>query len=268
MASQTTMLADLINPQVLADFLNVKLIDKITLSPFADIDYTLTNRPGDTLTLPQWDYIGSAQDVPEGALIESVKLAQQTRTVTVKKIAKAVSLTDEAILSAYNKPLDEAVDQLAISLADKVDNDLFAAMRALTPVPNVDPTAEGYDWVLDAQIAMGENFDEETYLIISPKQRGAIIKASDFVYIQSGSVKITGYLGEIFGMKIVVSNRVADGEAFILKRGGLSLIMKRDVMVEPDRDVLHKITHITADQHYVGYVKDAKKAFYLKKAGA
>lgn len=265
MASVTTKLANLINPQVLTDFLNVKLIDKITLSPFATIDYTLTNRAGDTLTLPQWDYIGAAKDVAEGALIESVAMSQKTRTATVKKIAQAIELTDEAVLSGYNRPLDEAVDQLAISLADKVDNDLFAAMRALTPMEGVDPTAEGYEWVLDAQVMLGENFDEETYLIISPKQRGAILKSTDFVYINNGDAKITGFLGEIYGMKIVVSNRVEADEAFIVKAGGLSLIMKRGAEVEAERDALRKITHITTDQHYVAFVKDAKRAFYLKK---
>ena len=262
----TTMLANLINPEVLTDFLNVKLIDKIALAPFATIDYTLAGRPGDTLTLPTWDYIGAAEVVAEGAAITSTALSQTTRTATVRKVAKAVSLTDEAILSGYTRPLDEAVDQLAKAIADKVDNDLFAAMRALTPITGVDPSVGGYEWVLDAEIAMGEDFDEETYLIISPKQRGDILKATDFVHIQNGAAKITGYLGELYGMKIVISNRVADGEAFIVKKGGLALIMKRDVMVEPEREVLKKTTHITADQHYVAFVKDSSKAFYVKKA--
>ncbi|AQT27724.1 putative major head protein [Enterococcus phage EF-P10] len=39
---------------------------------------------------------------------------------------------------------------------------------------------------------------------------------------------IKGHLGEIYGMNIVVSNKVGDSEAFVLKRGALTLLMKRD----------------------------------------
>ena len=60
MAFQGTKLNNLLDPQVIGAFLDVKLIDAIKLSPLVGIDRTLEGRPGSTLTLPQFAYIGSA----------------------------------------------------------------------------------------------------------------------------------------------------------------------------------------------------------------
>ena len=50
----TTMLENLVNPQVMADMINKKLVDKMLFAPLATIDTTLQGRPGDTVTLPSW----------------------------------------------------------------------------------------------------------------------------------------------------------------------------------------------------------------------
>lgn len=54
MSSVTTKLADLINPQVMADMISAKIPKKIVVAPFAKIDTTLTGQPGDTITVPQY----------------------------------------------------------------------------------------------------------------------------------------------------------------------------------------------------------------------
>lgn len=50
----TTMLANLLDPQVVADFIDKKLIDYIRFAPLAKIDNTLVGRPGDEVTLPAY----------------------------------------------------------------------------------------------------------------------------------------------------------------------------------------------------------------------
>jgi hypothetical protein len=50
--ANATKLADLFDPQVVADEIDAKLINYIRLAPLARVDYTLVGRPGDTVTLP------------------------------------------------------------------------------------------------------------------------------------------------------------------------------------------------------------------------
>ena len=48
-----TKLSSLINPQVMADMIDRKLVDAMKFTPLCKVDNTLVGRPGDTVTLPQ-----------------------------------------------------------------------------------------------------------------------------------------------------------------------------------------------------------------------
>ena len=52
--SNTTMLADLLDPQVVADYIDKKLIDNIRFAPLATIRTDLMGRPGDEVTVPYY----------------------------------------------------------------------------------------------------------------------------------------------------------------------------------------------------------------------
>jgi N4-gp56 family major capsid protein len=94
-----TKLADLINPQVMADMISAELPKKIKYAAIAQIDTTLTGQPGNTITLPKYAYIGDAEDVAEGVAMGTTKLTASSTPATVKKAGKAVEITDESVLS-------------------------------------------------------------------------------------------------------------------------------------------------------------------------
>ena len=94
MAVGPTKLSNLINPQVIGAYLDVKLVDKIKLSPLVEMDRTLEGRPGDTLNLPAWAYIGDAADLAEGATLSFENITESMVNVKVKKVAKGISITD------------------------------------------------------------------------------------------------------------------------------------------------------------------------------
>lgn len=50
----TTKLANLIDPEVLADYIDVKLINNIVFAPLATVDTTLVGNPGDTIKFPAY----------------------------------------------------------------------------------------------------------------------------------------------------------------------------------------------------------------------
>ena len=53
----TTKLANLIDPEVLANYIDKKLINKIVFAPLAEVDTTLVGAPGDTIKFPSYAYI-------------------------------------------------------------------------------------------------------------------------------------------------------------------------------------------------------------------
>ena len=108
-----TKLANLVDPEVMADMVSATLPKKIKFTPIAHIDTTLVGQPGDTITVPKYAYIGDAEDIAEGVAMGTTVLTASTTKATVKKAGKGVEITDESVLSGYGDPLGNATDQLA-----------------------------------------------------------------------------------------------------------------------------------------------------------
>lgn len=273
MSSVMTKLENLINPEVIGASINAKLVNMIKFSPFATIGRELQGQAGNTLTIPAWGYIGDAVDKAEGIAFNTVGLTATTTTVTVKKAGNAVEITDEAVLSAYGDPVGEATNQLAISIAQKIDNDCLAALGTIGVSMTHDKgdsssgSVIGFDVIADALVKFGEDVEEPTYIVIAPAQLATLRKDNDFQYINQGQVMVTGQVGTLHGVGVIVSNKIVAANSkftnYLIRAGALGIEMKRDVAVETDRDILKKTSVISADVHYIAYLRDASKAVKL-----
>ena len=200
--------------------------------------------------------IGDAKDVAEGADIEISQMSTTTTTVTVKKAGKGVEITDEAILSGYGDPVGEIKNQLKMSIANKIDNDLFTALGGATLTTSGAMTVAG---LLAAKAKFGEQVDQPAVLVISPNNYVKI--AGEIVSLENtDKVLIEGVVGKVAGLQVKVSGKVNDTTAFIIANGALGIELKRDVMVESDRDIIAGVNVYTANEHYVAYLKDETKA--------
>ena len=257
-----TKIENLIDPQVLADFLDVKLMDAIKFAPLCAVRNDLVGKPGDTLTLPKYAFIGLAEDVAEGADVPMAKLAANTVDVKVKKAGKGVQVTDEAVLSAYGDTVNEIGRQLLMSIAGKVDNDCAEAFRKAT----LNVTAASFDkYVISDMIAkFGEDLEEDMTVLINPAHLATLRRDKDFVEVNDGMVIMNGEVGRLFGCRIVISNKVKATEAFLVKAGAVKILMKRNVMVEADRNIVNKTNTYVVDEHYVAYLEDESKIVKAK----
>jgi N4-gp56 family major capsid protein len=258
MKMAVTKLGNLIDPEVLAQYLDVKLMDAIKFAPLCNVNRDLEGRPGSKLTLPKYGWIDLAGVVGEGEDIEMVPLTATSVEKEVQKIAKGVSITDEAILSAYGNPVDEIAKQLLMAIAGKVDKDCAEAFREATL--NVNVTGKfGKDAVIDMIAKFGEDMDEDMVLVINAQHLAELRKDEAFMHVMNGQVVMNGEIGQIFGARVVVSNKVQPNEAFLVKAGAVEIIMKRNVAVEADRNIVNKTNIFTADEHYVVYLRDESK---------
>ena len=272
-----TKLANLINPEVLADMVETKLHDLIRFSPLAEIDNTLVGRPGDTLTLPSYSYIGDAEVLLEGSTLTPVALQTTSVTVTVAKIARGVQLTDEAILSGYGDPFGQAAMQIATAIANKVDNQMLACLAAISGAmvysTSTSTTAIAPADISNALELFGEDIDVgEKVVIVSPGLYTKIRNTNN-TWLPASEIAadrlIRGAVGEIYGCQIIVSNKLkgdtaVEEVAYIVKPGALRVIMKRDTLIETDRNILDFTNVITGSKHEVCYLYDASKAIKIQ----
>lgn len=332
-----TYLSNLVNPQVMADMISATLPSKIKFAPIAGIDTTLEGRAGNTITVPKYAYIGDAEDVAEGVAMGTTVLTATTTTATVKKAGKALELTDESVLSGYGDPLGEAVRQATMSIASKVDADLYYALCEATNVYSALSSAISYKKLVSANAKFDdENESTAKILFIAPAQEEKLLLDSDFIAADriKADVAIDGYVGRIAGMNVVKSKKVVlvkyekdndsgtitiiansesedsthkyvktiqpncvqalavgdkvktvatehyenpivvvdiadpnenpSADGFAVGTPAISVYMKRNVMVETDRDILAKTTVISADEHYTAVLSNDSKVVLAK----
>lgn len=257
MAQGVTNLAQLLDPQVIGEFLDVKLINAIKLSPLVEIDRTLEGVPGSKLTLPKFGYIGDAKDLAEGGELTFDQLTETTVEVAVKKVAKGVKITDEAVLSGYGDPVNEIGKQLLMAVASKVEADLYTAVKEGVGVHTVAGATFAKENIVDMKAKFGEDIEEAMYLFVNPAEYAKLCKDPDFVQIAQGARVIDGQVGMLYGVNIVVANRVK--KPFMMKQGAIELLMKRNVMVETDRNIKNFTNQFVVSDHYGCYVKYADR---------
>lgn len=270
--AQVTKLANMINPQVMADMITAELPRALKFAPLATVGNTLEGNPGNTITMPKFNFIGMAEDVAEGEAIPVSKLTTESTQVTVKKAGKGVEITDEAKLSGYGNPIGEAVNQLKMAVALKIDSDCLTVFENIqAPFIHGDGTLElTSDIVADAQVKWGENIDGDKVLFVTAKQYAKFRKDTLFLGLKDMAGKpilMSGVVGEIYGCQVVVSTGLVEAAGkvsnFIVRPGALGIEMKRNVQIETARDIKHKLDEINIDQHYIAYLKDASKAIKI-----
>ena len=273
----TTKLDNLINAEVMADAISAKVDSKIVVTPFARIDTTLeAKNAGDTITVPQFAYIGDAEDIAEGVECGTVTLTATTTQAKVKKAMKAVELTDEAVLSGYGDPVGEANGQLARAIAAKVDSDAMSALQT-AQLTFTSTSKISYAGIVDAVDVFGEEFNSSKVIFINPAQVGALRKDSDFISADkiAEELLMTGAIGKICNCEVVVSRRVplsGDGSGYVcpivkLNEDGeteddtpaLTVYRKRNVNVETERFSLARKTAISVDEIYTVALSNASK---------
>lgn len=280
MANVVTNASNMIDPEVLGQFIEAELPKKIKLTSIATVDSTLVGQPGSTVTIPKWVYVGDAEDVNEGVSLEAVVLDTDDSFVTVKKAGKAIDITDEAVLSGAGDPVGQAGKQIAMAIGAKVDNDVAAALETATLTHAV-TVALDKTVVANAKKKVGDKMDELNVMIVHPDKYADLLAQADFTDASkySGNTLFTGEIGQILGLRVITCSKLtitevaevpADGEipavpaydlytSIIMNSGCVTIYQKRNVVLETARDIKSKVTTLVGDSHYAVGLNDETK---------
>ena len=275
----TTQFSNMINPEVMAEMISAKVAKKVAVIPFAKVDTTLQGQAGNTITIPVFGYIGDAANVAEGASIGASALTTTHKQFTVKKVAKGVDITDEALLSGYGDPVGEANRQLIMSISQKVDQDAIDALYGASLSFNGIANKISYAGIVDAIDVFEEEYNTEKIIFVHPKQVSQLRKDADFTsadkYLNGNYTAVNGEIGKIANARVVVSKRVKEDDTHagyvnpIVKisydseteqdTSALTIFLKKGVMVETSRDIDHQINMIRSSENYVVALTDESK---------
>lgn len=247
----TTMNTNMFVPEVISKMVQAELEKQLRFSDLVEINTDLVGVPGDKVVVPAWKYIGDAEDVAENTAIPIKQMGHDKTEMTIKKAGIGVRITDEAMTRGYGDPLGEAIRQLGMSIANKVDNDIAEALsngiqKHTAPITDLNV-------INDAINTFHLEEEEPNYILFANRKTIQLLKDKLRAKDPTLPAVPTETLAAHLGVAIRVSNKLEDGQGILYKGEGIKLVSKRGVEIEGDRDIEKKATLITADKHYGVY---------------
>ena len=274
-----TKLAQLINPEVMADMVSAKAEKKARVIPYAKVDMTLQGQAGETISIPKYGYIGEAVDVAEGEDIPVRQMSVSSEQHTIKKAGVGGIFTDEAVLSGYGNPVGELTNQMAKSIAGKCDTDAYEELVKAPTIYNASGVLS-YNEIVNAEDLFEEETNSQKAMFIHPKQVTQLRLDPNFIDKSKygNEVMVDGEIGIVSNTRMVSSKkvRVADGAYLnpIVKleadtetedaSPALTIFLKRDTNVETDRISRNRTTEITGDKMYIVALTNETKVIVAK----
>lgn len=266
-------------PKVWSDHINAYFDRKMGLGSLAVVDKTLEAEPGETVNFPYFKAIGDAQEPAEDEGLEVEPLQDDSFSVTVKEIGKAVGWKDKARRkSAANKrginpngvQEAEAQRQLSRIFAEKVDKDI------ITEINTNGNYQAGYVATASTHSCTVQRILQSKITAFGDKQSDAIaiaMHSQDFLSMMTDSTAgflkadandpfygRPGFEGRLLGMALFtldtmpqVSGGIDSKTAyyhFIFKANPFGIYMAEDMDPEMDRDILHRETILAATMWY------------------
>lgn len=262
-----TTVASLVIPQLIGDSVRQKLGNLIKFRSIADVDSTLSGTVGMSMLVPTYNYIGTANaSVAEGSVVSGDAITMSSTPVNISKAAKDILLTDESVLATNGTVVGEVEYQLAVSIANRIDTDAVNVLKDATKQSKqiTITMATAQAGFAGAKTAFGEDLEGNTILFVCSTDYAKILSMPEFVAVQLGAQFMSGHVGNVLGVEIVVSDRLSAGVGVLVKTGAneegfaspLGIAYKRDVNVETFRDMSTRSTRVGVDCHYAVYVKN------------
>lgn len=269
-----TAIADIINPEVLADQIAAKFPDKMVFgnSNLVEVDSTFPlGSPGTTFTMPFWKRIGAFGSLTEGTAMVPSKIAASKEYATVQRAGAAYEVYDTAALVSKADPMSEISTQTGIQAARYIDNQLMLEAKKTPNAVDVSGTTTGL-WDQNTLITsvvskLGDNYAAMLaggrVIMHSKVYQDLITTGAIQNQYQSGMNTLqTGLLASISGLPIdisdLVTTTVVSGvtyyTTYVVGPGSLALFYQRQVTVEFDRDILLRADVIAASVDFSAHL--------------
>jgi hypothetical protein len=269
-----TAIADVVNPEVLADQISAKFPDALVLGNTNLVqqspDFPMGS-PGTVFTIPFWKRVTGFASLSEGTAMTPNKIQTAKENALVYRAGAAYQVLDTAQLVSNADAISEITTQIARRAAEFIDANLVTQTEK---TPNTyDQSGNGagtmdQNAVVSALVnTLGDNHEKVLgtgRMIMHSKVYGDLLKLGVIQNnYQSGmDVLKTGTMGSLMGLPIMISDRVTvttvSGTPFyntyILGPGSLGLFYQRAVQVEFDRDILLQADVIAATVHFSGHL--------------
>ena len=238
----------------IADILETS-IDTVQLMT---VDNDLQENAGMVKHINTYNYEGAVEAVAEGQANTTrgrVTVSEKEYRVQVKQ--QVFDYTDEQYMKDP-MVVEVGAKGMSIEMKNDMNNDYFTEIAKTTTLHSASKFS--YDTVVDAIEKMNLEDESGLFLLIGADLKATIRKDADFKASRLGEILYTGQIGDIAGVPVIVSKKVAKNTAFLATKEAVTLFNKKGVEVEAKRQAEERInTEITRKVCLVA-LTDATKA--------
>lgn len=260
-------------PKVWKDHIMAYFRRRLVAGAFAVVDDSLKSAPGTTVNFPYFKKItGAAQEPEEDAGLDVQKLSDDSFSVSVKEVALAVGVKKKAFKTSAAKTeeiIAEVQRQIARTMAEKVDADLITEFSAANNYTDGFIAAAAGDKMSVTNLntariaAFGDLFGDAKVCFMHSLAFMDLMNNSSSGFLQANALDplfmVDGFQGRLLGMALVVNDNLGAGAtvggkntyySYIHKESSYGIIMKQDMEIESDYDILHREWVFTGNEWY------------------
>lgn len=264
----------IIVPDVYSALVTEKVKGKVKIANMAVTLGELTGSVGDTVTFPMFKALSDAELMAKGDKISLEELSQTSTGKKIMQYGKGVKVYDVDDLTALGNFIENASLQQARIFAKALDNEMVKDIDANAILKSsADMPKELSETDLNNAFQnFGDSQDNDEFagivinslLVPSFYSMQGFVDATKTYNGVNGNGKIeNGVIGYFRGsIPVIVADSntydtvKAECKTYIIKKGSLGIMPKRNVLIELDRDASTKSTDIYADMIFaVGLIQ-------------
>jgi len=261
-------------PKVWQDHIMAYFDRKLVYGAFALRDDSLTAAPGLTQNFPYFKKIGGAQKPAEDEGLAVDNLSDDSFSVTCVEVSKAVGVSKKAFkvsAARTDRVIQEVQEQIGRVMAEQVDADLLTALSASSTTGYLSAAGNSYG-VMNIRnlsqgklVAFGDKHKDAVVCFMHSMQYLDLMIDSTAGFLQANALDpmfmVEGFEGRFAGLAIVTVDTVPMNtsgqinsknayDSFIAKQNAYGFMVKQEMEMESDYDILHRQWVFAGDQWY------------------
>lgn len=255
-------------PKVWKDHIAAYFDDKLLFGAIAMRDDTLTAQPGTTVNFPYFKTIGAVEEPAETASLTVDSLSDDSFSATVKEVGKAVGVKKKAFkvsAARTERIIQEITSQIGRRHAEKVDSDLlteFSTVGNFTASSSLGAGATVQKVMSGKVEVFGDKHTDAIALQINSADLAAIMTDAGTGLLKADATDPmfgrAGFEGRLLGMAVFSTDKVTATEVWVHKADPYGFLLKQDLELESDYDILAREWIFTGNHWY------AVKSFHAK----
>lgn len=268
LAAATVSTDFVFEPKVWKDHISAYFDDKLLFGALAERDDTLTSQPGETINFPYFEQVGAVEEPAETAALSVDNLSDNSFSATVKEVGKAVGVKKKAFkvsAARTERVIQEITSQMGRRHAEKIDDDLLAEFSTggnFQDAGNVGAGATVQKVNTGKVTAFGDKHTDAIALQMHSLDLLALRNDTTAGFLHADATDPmfgkAGFQGRLLGMAVFETDKVTQTEAWVHKAAPYGFIVKQDMELEADYDILNREWIFASNEWY------AVKSFHAK----